>query len=274
MKSCPTCNRTFEDTFTFCLADGSLLNAPFDPQATLVIPEPRQTEPPPTEVSQPKKVIEEEIPPTVASPQPEQKPEELVSTIAAPAPKVELPPYAPAQASHKSSRSPLIMVGVGALLIIGLIYFITTNRTGRTTENSNKANAATTNTALPALATSSNSSQVSSTATPSPLPSLTPVSNLEGTVWDVARVQEDYPEHTYKSTLEFKPNGKITEPGDLPYEGVWTQRGNKVSIKAAYEGKYNPFIMEGTINGNEMSGNYNFIELRTGKGTFTAHRVK
>jgi hypothetical protein len=50
MKSCPTCNRTFEDTFTFCLVDGSILSAPFDPQTTQKMPEPRQTEPPPTEV--------------------------------------------------------------------------------------------------------------------------------------------------------------------------------------------------------------------------------
>ncbi|MDQ3816874.1 MAG: hypothetical protein M3362_04165 [Acidobacteriota bacterium] len=50
MKSCPTCNRTFDDTFTFCLADGSLLSPPFDPQATLRVPAPRETEPPPTEV--------------------------------------------------------------------------------------------------------------------------------------------------------------------------------------------------------------------------------
>ncbi|HWP54982.1 MAG TPA: SUMF1/EgtB/PvdO family nonheme iron enzyme [Pyrinomonadaceae bacterium] len=33
MKSCPTCNRTFEDTLTFCLVDGSILSAPFDPNA-------------------------------------------------------------------------------------------------------------------------------------------------------------------------------------------------------------------------------------------------
>ena len=33
MKSCPTCRRTFEDTFTFCLADGALLDPPFDPTA-------------------------------------------------------------------------------------------------------------------------------------------------------------------------------------------------------------------------------------------------
>jgi hypothetical protein len=50
MKSCPTCNRTFEDTLTYCLVDGSILSAPFDPQATLIITEARKTNPPPTEI--------------------------------------------------------------------------------------------------------------------------------------------------------------------------------------------------------------------------------
>jgi hypothetical protein len=61
MKSCPACNRTFEDTFTFCLVDGSILSAPFDPQATREIPKRRNTNPPPTEVM---------LPPTMPSPQP------------------------------------------------------------------------------------------------------------------------------------------------------------------------------------------------------------
>ncbi len=39
MKSCPTCNRTYADeTLTFCLADGSLLSAPYDSEATQRIP--------------------------------------------------------------------------------------------------------------------------------------------------------------------------------------------------------------------------------------------
>jgi len=29
MKRCPTCSRTFEDTLTYCLIDGSVLSAPF-----------------------------------------------------------------------------------------------------------------------------------------------------------------------------------------------------------------------------------------------------
>ena len=49
MKSCPACNRTFEDTFTFCLMDGSILSAPFDPTKPAEQP-PREATPPQTEV--------------------------------------------------------------------------------------------------------------------------------------------------------------------------------------------------------------------------------
>lgn len=49
MKSCPTCERTFEDTFTFCLVDGGILSAPYNPQATQRIPATNRTDLP-TEV--------------------------------------------------------------------------------------------------------------------------------------------------------------------------------------------------------------------------------
>lgn len=51
MKRCPECNRTYADeTLAFCLADGALLSAPFDPQATQRLPSPRSTNEVPTEV--------------------------------------------------------------------------------------------------------------------------------------------------------------------------------------------------------------------------------
>lgn len=44
MKSCPTCNRTYpDDTLAFCLVDGSVLSAPYDPQATLEFHDPEAT---------------------------------------------------------------------------------------------------------------------------------------------------------------------------------------------------------------------------------------
>lgn len=118
MKRCPACNRTFEDTLTYCLIDGSILSAPFDPHATLVIPEPTHTEPPPTEVL---KLAEtrQEISPTIVTPQPERKSEELASIFATPVPAFESPGirYAPLQAAPKPTRW-LPIVGVIAALII------------------------------------------------------------------------------------------------------------------------------------------------------------
>lgn len=53
MKSCPTCKRTFDDTMTFCLVDGSILSAPFDPQATESLPSSRNSDPARTEILYP-----------------------------------------------------------------------------------------------------------------------------------------------------------------------------------------------------------------------------
>jgi len=51
MKQCPTCNRTFDDTMSFCLVDGTILSAPFDPHVTHQNAAARQTDPAPTEAS-------------------------------------------------------------------------------------------------------------------------------------------------------------------------------------------------------------------------------
>ncbi|MDX6694920.1 MAG: hypothetical protein QOF02_2523 [Blastocatellia bacterium] len=51
MKACPACNRTYADeTLTFCLVDGSILSAPYDPHETLRVNAPRNTDPAPTEI--------------------------------------------------------------------------------------------------------------------------------------------------------------------------------------------------------------------------------
>ena len=52
MKRCPLCSRTYwNDEYAFCLDDGALLSAPYDPQQTLILPTPNNNDLPPTEVS-------------------------------------------------------------------------------------------------------------------------------------------------------------------------------------------------------------------------------
>lgn len=54
MKNCPTCKRTYSDeTLTFCLVDGAVLSAPYDPHATLIIPAARDTDPRGTDILTP-----------------------------------------------------------------------------------------------------------------------------------------------------------------------------------------------------------------------------
>jgi hypothetical protein len=51
MKQCSTCHRTYtDDTLVYCLDDGSVLAAAYDPQATQIIAPPRRTDPMPTAV--------------------------------------------------------------------------------------------------------------------------------------------------------------------------------------------------------------------------------
>lgn len=62
MKRCLVCNRTYADeTLTFCLADGSLLSAPYDSNATLHQPIPQSTHSMPTEVLPPAMLTSEAV---------------------------------------------------------------------------------------------------------------------------------------------------------------------------------------------------------------------
>ena len=160
MKSCPQCNRTFEDTFTFCLIDGSVLSAPFDPHATLASPEPRQTEPQLIETLKFDEDIQE-IPTIIRSPQLEQKPEGLNSTIAAIAPAFEPSQIkdSPAPPARKSKRLPRMIGALATFFIIGVAVFILANRTDSTRREPLNENAATVNPAAnyPVSSTNSNS---------------------------------------------------------------------------------------------------------------------
>lgn len=81
MKRCPTCNRTFDDTMTFCLVDGSVLSAPFDPRATESVSASRNPDPGPTGILYPAPNTAG----TTRPPETDKEPTPLPQTIAGPA---------------------------------------------------------------------------------------------------------------------------------------------------------------------------------------------
>jgi hypothetical protein len=128
MKSCPTCNRTFEDSFTFCLIDGAVLSAPFDPAATKRIPEARITKAPPTAVLPAhREVKREDLPPTVPSPlsPPMLPPPQPYAPL-----EYSLPKYAQASVDESASSQDSLGWIIGGLVIgmmLGIIIGVSTD---------------------------------------------------------------------------------------------------------------------------------------------------
>ena len=112
MKKCPDCNRTFEDTMSFCLVDGSILSAPFDPYAA-GRPQVRNDEPATTEMLS----VVPNAAGLAAPPQKHVEPHPAPPTIAGPAEVTHMPAEttsAPAQPAPLTITSPTIEARVAA----------------------------------------------------------------------------------------------------------------------------------------------------------------
>lgn len=107
MKSCPACKRTFEDTLTFCLIDGSVLSAPDAPDETSGATIPHITAPPATAILNP-----------TTRPGGSRSPE--LSTIVSPQP---LPLYSPKQQSQpeKQPGKPWMLIGIAVLVVMMVV---------------------------------------------------------------------------------------------------------------------------------------------------------
>src|SRR6185295_2823623 len=107
MKSCPVCTRTYDDdTLRFCLDDGTILSAVFDPQATRKMPGGPRSRPETTEVMGANR----------------SQPQTIRSSAPVTAP---WPPAAgrdtPGPASKKARRWPFLLIPVFLVLLIPVV---------------------------------------------------------------------------------------------------------------------------------------------------------
>lgn len=118
MKRCPTCGSTYtDDTLRFCLQDGAVLkgldeaeDSP-DSEATLVtVPPPRDKGLLPTEVFNPRATAAQQPPP----------PDILAPTQAA-SYSNEQPAYAPAPTVRSKSRTPIIILSILVIILLGAL---------------------------------------------------------------------------------------------------------------------------------------------------------
>lgn len=107
MKSCPTCNRTFDDSLTFCLADGSLLSAPFGPRAGEYPPASRKADSGRTEILHPAPNTADTTPPPQIDKERRPPPETVASPVQTTSPQQEtVPSLTQESASTRDVTSP------------------------------------------------------------------------------------------------------------------------------------------------------------------------
>ena len=129
MKSCPVCNRTYpDDTLAFCLVDGSVLSAPYDPQRS------------PGTASRGNPTATQILKPTI----PSEPAPDLPSTIRAPAPQV--PPLYPGPRpqvefeERTSSKVPWVIAGIAVLLAsVCVVVLLVTRWSASRSETASRA---------------------------------------------------------------------------------------------------------------------------------------
>jgi Flp pilus assembly protein TadD len=131
MKSCPTCNRTFEDKLTYCLVDGSILSAPFDPAE-------QNQDAPATEFMQPGASLAETK-------------DQVVQTLAPTMPAMFQPAPTrveqPAPSEQKPNQMLWLIGSIALLALIGVAFVIFRGGSQPQTSNQPVATSNTTNTA-------------------------------------------------------------------------------------------------------------------------------
>jgi len=206
MKSCPTCNRTYaDDTFTFCLDDGALLSAPYDPQSTLQIPAARHTEQPGTGI------LRTPSPPQRIAPasDPASYPREA---FASPLPQ------------ERGGKTKKVVGGVIVLLIIGVLllgYMVWQNNQTASSEASKSNANAQANNAVDIRPTPFNSNTNVNDAGAQPKPTVNPNPQwLEG-VWEGKGYQHT-PKMTWSIKLTAENSTYAIEYPSLRCGGKWT----------------------------------------------------
>ena len=193
---------------------------------------------------------------------------EVISTLVATAPMTPPPQFTDSfhRPGLKSNRLPLMLVGIGVLVIIVLSIFITAKRQDKANVTAN-TNAVTAN-ASTSVAKENNNQPIMNRATSIPSPTPAPVINLEDedTVWKGKRDTND-------EVFEFKKNGKMTQRSTgFVSQGTWAQQGDRVIVNISKPPSWTyPYKIEGTIQGDEMKGNFIFDN---GPQGFVVHRVK
>lgn len=259
MKSCPTCKRTYsDDTISFCLIDGMVLSAPYDPHATQRLQINRDS----------KSQTTERLP----AGSEDQQPLKLKSTISA---SPTLYPAVERKDPKPNAMRWLFIVAVGLVLMTTTTLLIKNafRKTSPASANKDIASSGTSNPspfAAPNQATASREPSPRSISDQSdkvPLSSVTPAApSLIGTSW----------KSSSGSRIRFNSNNHFSGTNDEgnPMSGSWRQQGDRLHISFRFDDGA-LVTGTGTINGDRITMNVRGLEdSRVQRATSTLTRIK
>ncbi len=250
MKSCPTCNRTYpDDTLAFCLIDGSVLSAAYDPRTKRA----GANEPPPTEILHSTPGRPETAPPRLQPTMPNSSP---------------VYPAASQPISNSSGKQ-WLAVGIAAFLVlIAGFVFLLAGRVWMSSRNSGEQN----------RDLKSEAPGAKNTSASTPLPENSPPTKL-----DVAGrwvgISDDSPatlvissseDNSYEG-IETAGLGRVTIAVDIQVN----PESRHITINETRildgEGGWNLGTNNGTISsdGNKMSGTARDVKGKTYSWSFT-----
>jgi hypothetical protein len=239
MKTCPTCNRTYEDdTLVFCLDDGGRLSAPYEPHSTLRGPAARDTNPPGTEV-----LPSGPIPAFTSSAHPQGAPHSQL-------------------AEKRGSKHWIILGGILTLVVVGLVIgvgYLALNAGNKAPGPSRASSTAPTNSNVPANA----NRQVESNPT-----GHASFQWLDG-VWEGEGYQSDT-KTTWDVRLTVQDGQYAIDYPNIPCAGKWTLIDNTTSearfIEEITQGKdrcaTNSHVTIQKVSESEISGKYTYAQSR------------
>lgn len=203
MKSCPTCNRIYtDDTLIYCLEDGAILAAAYDPQSTLQIPAARVTDPPRTEL------LRDSLKPGAQQTFPQQ------------APIREPDSFRDSQRAGKTSKAVVAVIVFLAAGVLVLGYMLWRNNQSTSSEASTgQANAQANNAVVTPTAQTNTSVNTGERETPTPTVSQSS-EWLEG-VWE-GKGYQNAPEMTWSIKFTAADNTYVIEYPSLRCGGKWS----------------------------------------------------
>ena len=214
MKSCPTCNRIYtDDTLTYCLEDGAILAAAYDPQSTLQIPAARATDQQRTEI------LRDPLTPGSTHPFPQQSTTREQNPFSYPPGAVaDRPPQ------HQGGKTSKAVVAVIVLLATGVLvlgYMLWRNNQSASSEAAkNDANVQSNNAVATPTARTDNSVNANDDGEAAETPGSQSSQWLEG-VWE-GKGYQSAPEMTWSIKFTADNNTYAIEYPSLRCGGKWT----------------------------------------------------